>query len=89
MPKYFFHIEEVDSTIIDGDGFEFADDDEAIKEAKHAIVEFALEAARHSRDLSVLGLTICDVGGAIIAELRSDDVLLRMLIAAWDGRQPD
>jgi len=89
MPKYFFHIEKIDSKIIDAEGFECADADEAIREAKHAIMEFALQAASQSRDLSVLGLTICDVGGAVIAELRSDDVLLRMLIDFWDGREPD
>ena len=75
MTRYFFHIEDGDSTIADEDGVDLRDDDAAREEAILAVRDLVAEALRQGKILNGRAMRVTDAGGRDVAHVAFREVI--------------
>jgi hypothetical protein len=77
MPRYFFHIREGSDLNRDGEGQEFANVEEARREAINSVREIMGEKLLHGGLMNHRSIEIADETGRVVDVINSRDVLLK------------
>jgi hypothetical protein len=75
MPKFFVHLDHLDSRATDLTGSNFNNLSDAVDEARETIREVAADQIRENQVLTLVSACICDPEGRILAEVRSAEIL--------------
>lgn len=67
MNRYFFNLLYHDCNVIDRDGVEFQSLEEALADARRAIAEMALDAAKLNQIFYLIGIPVCEADGCELA----------------------
>ncbi len=79
MTHYFFHIRDNDSTIVDEEGDDFADINEARFSAVTAIREIAAARIKSGETIGNARMDVCDDTGQLLLSLSFRDVVAQQL----------
>ncbi|MGK6317857.1 DUF6894 family protein [Neorhizobium sp. DT-125] len=86
MSRFYFHLNQLHDHIIDLEGTDFDDVDEAKADALAVIRELADERLRAGEELELLSIRICNEEGDVIAEMFADEALRQVLPPQTLGR---
>ncbi|MGK9055656.1 DUF6894 family protein [Neorhizobium petrolearium] len=86
MPRFYFHLNQLHDHIIDLEGTDFDDVDEAKVDALAVIRELAGERLRTGRELELLSIRICDEEGDLVTETFVDEALRQFFPLQTLGR---
>jgi hypothetical protein len=78
MPRYFFHIRECESFILDHEGFELPGPEAARRKADQVMREAARLRIRAGRPTAGLRMEVLDDAGHVVHSVRVNEVLGRL-----------
>jgi hypothetical protein len=83
MQRYYLHLKFLTQMVVDPDGSEHPNVDDAIQEAKAAIRDIAAQSIRIRNPLALSSIRICDANGNQLSEVFASETLSELLLPAF------